>query len=140
VASAKSAITVNAAAVPAAITAPAPRSTLASNSATFTWTAGSGVSQIWLDVGTTAGGTQIYSAGQGTQLFSDGALALSRTVTNLPANGSTVYVRLWSFVTSGWTFTDYTYTATNPIPASMTSPTPGSALDGSSITFTRTGA
>ena len=138
VASAKSPITVDASSVAAAITTPAPRSTLASNSATFTWTAGTGVSQIWLDVGTTPGGTQIYSASQGSQLFSDGALALSRTVTNLPANGSTVYVRLWSFVTSGWTFTDYTYTATNPISAVMTSPTPGSTLDGSSVTFTWT--
>ena len=36
---------------------------------------------------------------------------LSRTVSGLPTNGSTIYVRLWSLIGSTWQFTDYTYTA-----------------------------
>ena len=36
----------------------------------------------------------------------------SATVTGLPTNGSTIYVRLWSFISGSWQNTDYTYTAT----------------------------
>jgi hypothetical protein len=35
-------------------------------------------------------------------------------VSNLPANGSTIYVRLYSYINGAWQFTDYTYTSTGP--------------------------
>jgi hypothetical protein len=60
------------------------------------------VSGYWLQIGTTMGGTNIYSADQGTNL--------SRTVNGLPVNGSTLYVRLWSRIGDGWLYNDYTYT------------------------------
>ncbi|MGZ5065716.1 MAG: hypothetical protein ACXWG1_08995, partial [Usitatibacter sp.] len=120
-----------------AITSPTPGSTLAGTSVTFTWTAGSGIADRYLMVGTTAGGTDIYQGYQGA--------ALSRTVTGIPANGATIYVRLMSYI-NGWQINDYTYTASGsappppatPVPAVITAPAPGSTLAGASVTFTWT--
>jgi photosystem II stability/assembly factor-like uncharacterized protein len=87
----------------AEITSPPPGSSLASSTATFTWTAGSGAVQYWLSVGTTPGGTQIYDASQGT--------SLQQTVPGLPTDGSTVHVRLWSLLGTEWAVNDYWYVA-----------------------------
>ncbi|HEV2278773.1 MAG TPA: hypothetical protein VGS02_11385, partial [Acidobacteriaceae bacterium] len=103
-------------------------STLTGSSTTFTWTAGSGVSAYSLWVGTTAGGNDLYQA-----VFSG-----TSTTVSLPANGATVYVRLWSVINGGLQFHDYTYTEFSPVPATMISPAPGSTLTGSSTTFTWT--
>ncbi len=90
--------------IKAVMTDPAAGSTLSSPTVIFTWNTGSGASQYWLRVGTTgAGSFNIYNASQGT--------GLSRSVSGLPTNGSTVYVRLWSYVAGAWQFNDYTYTA-----------------------------
>jgi hypothetical protein len=63
-------------------------------------------------------------------------------VTGLPTNGATLYVRLFSATGpnfSGATYNDYTYTASGtPVPAVLTSPTPGTKLSGSSVMFTWT--
>jgi hypothetical protein len=113
-----------------AITTPAPASTLASDTVSFNWTAGSNVSERYLTVGTTLGGSQIYAAYQGA--------GLSRVVSGLPVNGSTVYVTLLSWIGSGWQANDYTYTAVTTIATAksdITSPAPGSVLGSSSVTF-----
>ncbi|HEY2015787.1 MAG TPA: hypothetical protein VGH38_19930 [Bryobacteraceae bacterium] len=86
----------------AAIVSPAPGSTLAGPSVTFTWTPGSNVDQYRLSAGTSPGGTEYF----------DGAPAgLSATVNGLPANGLTVYVRLGSLIQGSWQYSDYTYSA-----------------------------
>ena len=58
-----------------------------------------------MEIGTTGvGSTNLYSQSQG--------LSLSGTVSGLPTDGSTVYVRLWTLL-GGQTwqlFNDYTYT------------------------------
>jgi serine protease len=112
-----------------AITSPTPGSTLTNSSVTFQWSSGAGVLQYYLAVGSSTGATDIYSQNQN--------LNLSATVTNLPADGSTLYVRL-SWLSSGnWHSGDSTYTApgTNtPVPV-MISPAPGSILTNSSATF-----
>ncbi|MFC3645065.1 reprolysin-like metallopeptidase [Aquibium oceanicum] len=109
----------------AVMTSPTPGSTLGS-SATFVWTAGTGVSQYYLYVGSTSAGSyNIYQASQGT--------SKTRTVTGLPSTG-TIYVRLWSLISGAWQYNDYTYKAGGTAKAVMTSPTPGSTL-GSSATF-----
>jgi peptidyl-Asp metalloendopeptidase len=116
--------------VKAQITSPAPGSTLGSSTVTFGWNTGSGVAEYWLEIGTNVGGAQIYSQSQGTNL--------SVTVSGLPANGSTVYVRLWSLISGAWQFNDYTYTATSGGgggKAAITSPVPGSTLTSSTVTF-----
>jgi hypothetical protein len=113
--------------VKAQITRPAPGSILASSTVTFAWNTGMGVSEYWLEVGTTPGGNQIYNQSQGTNL--------SVTVSGLPTNGSTVYVRLWSRINGAWQFNDYAYTATSGAKAQITRPAPGSTLASSTVTF-----
>ena len=82
---------------------PTPGSTLASSTATFSWTPGISVSSYGLQVGTTPGGNQIVS---GTQYATTSA-----TISGLPTNGSLLYVRLWSLINGTYQFNDYTYTA-----------------------------
>ena len=117
---------------PPAMSAPTPGSALAGTSVTFTWTAGSGYSQYWLSVGTTAGGTDLYNSSTGTNL--------SATVNGLPVNGQTLYVKLWWQTSGVWSSTNYTYQAANPQKAVLISPTPGSVLPAtsSSVTFSWT--
>jgi hypothetical protein len=130
----------------AAMTSPTPSSALTGSSATFTWSAGCNINQYYLYVGTTAAGNDLFGSNEGSNL--------SATVTGLPITGQTLYVRLWSYVgiasgslSAGWHFIDYTYTASTtggggsngcgtPVPAQITSPTPGSTLPGASVTFT----
>jgi beta-propeller repeat-containing protein len=116
---------------PAAMSNPAPGSTLSSSSVTFQWTPGTGVTEYWLYVSKLAvGGTDLYNSNESAQL--------SQTVSGLPTDGSTVYVRLWSLSGATWTFSDYTYktgSTASPTPAVMSSPAPGSTLSGSSATF-----
>ena len=85
------------------ITRPVPGATLLASTETFSWSEGAGVSAYWLEAGTTPGGTQIFSGKPMTER--------SGTVSGLPTNGSTVYIRLWSLKRSGWQCNDYTYIA-----------------------------
>jgi hypothetical protein len=111
------------------MTSPAPSSTLTSSSVTFTWTAGTGVTQYDLYVGTTGVGSSNIKA--------SGALtALTYSVSSIPSTGGTVYVRLLSLIAGAWQHVDYTYTEASF--AQLTSPTPGSTLTGSTATFTWT--
>src|SRR5579871_354659 len=119
---------------PAQLTTPAPNSTLPGSTATFQWTGGSCVTQYTLSVGTSVGASDIYGPTAGS--------SLSQTVTTLPTDGSTVYVRLTSTINGSPQSTDYTYTAFNgtggcssPSAASITNPTPGSTISGTSATF-----
>ena len=85
----------------AVLTAPAPGSTLSGSTVTFSWSAGTGVSQYHLDVGTAVGGNTVFRKNMGT--------ATSTSVTGIPTSG-TVYVRLWSKIGTQWIYNDYTYT------------------------------
>src|SRR5208283_6220164 len=65
--------------------------------------------------------------------------ATSATVSDIPSNGQTVYVRLYSLINGAWQYNSYTYTASgSPIAASLTTPTPNTTtpLSGSTVTFT----
>jgi hypothetical protein len=118
---------------PATMTAPAAGSVLTGSSVTFQWTTGTGVSQYWLYASNTgAGNSELANIDKGA--------ATSHTLTNLPTNGSTVYVRLWSknAATGAWVYNDYTYTAFTAAtfsPAVMTSPANGATLAGTSTAF-----
>ncbi len=93
-------------------------------SATFNWTAGTGVSEYWLTLGSTGlGSKDIYDASTGT--------SKSKVVNGLPAN-STIYVRLWSKISSVWERNDYVYST--GFKALMSLPVPGSNL-ASTATF-----
>jgi hypothetical protein len=113
---------------PAALISPVPGGLLGS-SATFTWTAGTGVSQYALWLGTTSGASDLYNSGHIT--------TTSGSATGLPMNGATVYAELWSYMNGAWQFTPYTFKETAPVAAALIGPAPGGVL-GSSATFTWT--
>jgi len=88
------------------VLSPVPGSTLSSNTVTFQWQ-DTGSAQYYLYVGTSPGGLDLYHASQGTNT--------SVTVSGLPTNGSTIYVKLWTMESNNfsWVYNNYTYTAAN---------------------------
>ncbi len=115
---------------PAAMVSPAPGSTLSGATMTFIWTAEQGVSTTYLWVGTTLGGNNLANFGGGS--------ALSYTARNLPTDGSTVHVRLWSRINGALQYNEYTYTAATVIEAEMITPVSSSVLPTGPVTFTWT--
>ena len=134
--------------LPAVISSPANLSTLSGSSVTFTWNNSSALG-YGLQFGTSVGAGDLET----TATLS--ATTYSYNKTGLPTNGGTVYVRLWTWLSSGWVYNDYSYTAwmagtptytpvpptptKTPAPASaavISSPTNHSVLSGSSVTFT----
>jgi hypothetical protein len=113
---------------PAAMTSPAPGSTLDGPSVTFVWTAAANATGYGLWIGSTGPGSDnLYYSGEKASTVN------SLTVSGLPVNGETVYVRLITYYTSSSAFINYTYTAATA--AALTTPTPGSSLAGPSVTF-----
>ncbi len=115
----------------AQMTAPAGGSVLTSASATFSWSAGTGVSAYALYVGSSPGVFDLYAKYEG--------INTTDTVSNLPVDGRPIYVRLYSLTSAGWRFNGYTISAfTDPAgPLSlMTSPANGSTLASASAAFT----
>ncbi len=84
------------------IQTPIPGSTLSGNVQTFTWSAGSGATAYWMDIGSTVGGNDIYQSGNLGNV-------LTTTVSSLPANGSQIFVTLYSLVGGNWLNNQYTY-------------------------------
>ena len=79
--------------------------TLSGATQVFTWNAGVGVTEYALRVGSTGpGSTDLYYGPNQTT-------SQSATVTHLPVNGETVYVRLFSLTGGFWLYNDYTFTA-----------------------------
>ena len=117
----------------AVLTSPTPGSTLTGSSATFTWSAGVGVTMYEFRLGTTGpGSANLYNAAEAST-----TALTSGLVSNIPTNGATLYARLYSLINGTWQYTDYTYTEFGtPVPAALTAPAPGSTLTGSSATFT----
>ena len=99
----------------AEIISPPPGSALAGDVATFTWN-DVGADQYALDVGSSQGGVDIYSQnlGQATRV----------TVSGLPVDGRTLYVRLWTVRGEQWNYTDYVYTAASNHGEAPPSPLP----------------
>jgi hypothetical protein len=113
--------------VAAVLTSPAPGSTFAGSSVTFTWTAANGATGYYLLIGSTgAGSNNIYNSAEKT--------VTSYTFTGMPTNGETIYVRLITNFNGTWEYNNYTFTALAQ--AALTSPVQGSTFTGSSVTFT----
>jgi len=112
------------------ITSPTPGSTLSGATETFTWSDnGASVSNYWLYIGSSVGASDIHDSG-------DLGTATSTSVSGLPTDGSTVYVRLWYQISGSWLSQDYTYTAfAGGGTPGITSPTPGSTLTDATQTF-----
>ncbi len=85
-----------------ALIAPQNNATLSSTSQLFAWSnRQTDVKKWWLYVGTSIGGSQLFDSG------SLAAKASTVTVEGLPANGSSIYSRLWyKTASSGWLFVD----------------------------------
>jgi len=121
------------------LTSPTPGSTLPGSTATFTWS-GSGVIVYYLYVGSSIGANDIYGANPlGTNT--------SATVSSIPVDGRTIYVRLWSYLSSGWTYKDYTFKAATQgggggggtsTAATLLTPAPGSKMTSTTQTFSWT--
>jgi len=114
-----------------AVYSPAANSTLTGSSATFKWCVQPGATNYWVDIGTTQYGNNLLQTG------SLPGSTFSVSPTNLPTDGSTVYVTWWYFVNGAWSYTEYQYTASGggSTQGVITSPTPGSTLTGSSQLF-----
>ena len=112
----------------AELASPIAGSTFTGSSTTFTWTAGTGVTNYQLWLGTTAGANNLYN--------SRGTYNNSATVTGLPTNGGTIFASLFSLIDGVYKSNAYTYIASGtPAAAALTTPTPGVTLSGSSVTF-----
>lgn len=89
---------------PATLLTPTPGSTLASTTQTFTWTTGNGADWYVLYVGTTG-------AGSSNLVNSKAITATTYTANNLPSNGATLYIRLFSHINGAYQYIDYTVKA-----------------------------
>ena len=90
--------------VAASLTTPTPDTPtqLSGTSVAFSWTPGNTAAHFEFYVGTTgAGSSNLYNSSSVT--------ATTETVSNLPDNDSTVYVRLYSLINGAWRYNDYTY-------------------------------
>jgi hypothetical protein len=85
-------------AAPATMSSPASGSTLTSSRVTFSWTAGSLVTQYDLHVGTTGAGSD--------NIFGGTVAGQSKSVTGIPTTGGTLYVRLYSLIAGAWQYND----------------------------------
>lgn len=86
----------------AVMLSPVPGSTLTSSQVTFNWSAGNATTYLLL-VGSSPRGFDIY--------YSTAVHTLSATVSNIPADGRTIYVTLGSQVAGVWVANSYTYKA-----------------------------
>jgi len=88
----------------AAMTSPAPASTFIGSSVTFTWSAASGATGYYLQIGSTGvGSDDIYNSAEKT--------VTAYTFSRMPTNGETIYVRLTTNYNGTWLHEDYVYTA-----------------------------
>ena len=112
------------------MSSPTPGNPLAAASTTFTWNAGSGgVSGYYLWIGTSLGTADLANIGVSS--------STTQATVTLPTSGATIYVQLWTKLTSGNLISNsYTYTEDNITAATMSSPTPGNPLAAASTTFT----
>ena len=116
----------------AVLNSPGPGGVLPGATVPFTWTPGGGPTSYQLWLGTTGVGSH--------DLYESVPMpGTSVTVNGLPANGVTVYARLYQFINRTWQSTDTTYTEAGTVElAAMSSPKPGTVLPGSSVVFTWT--
>lgn len=108
------------------ITTPMAGTTLATtNDLLVEWAQGNTeVTDWWLYVGSSFGAGDIYDSG----LLS--ASDLQETITNIPADGSSIYIRLWfRTMNSPWDYIQQSVVATG-VPPAIHTPVPGSELNG----------
>jgi len=113
----------------ASIISPQPGSTISSLPLSISWDPGLNVSHYYLYIGSSRGGSDIYSA----YLYGS-RLDLS----DIQLKGGSVYFRLWSYIAyQGWKYKDYEYQSVSlgaaSAPAEILSPVPGSVVSSSPL-------
>lgn len=111
---------------PSSIASPVSSSVFPGSSATFTWAPSPNATGYALWMGTSGPGSS-------NLFYNQENSATAVTVSNLPAKGAPVYVRLFTYFGTAVTHTDSVYTEASP--AALTSPAPGGVLAGASATF-----
>jgi len=115
-----------------ALVTPSDNSTFTGSTVTFSWSPSPGADLYWLDVGNSIAHGDIFG----------GALAsLSNTVNNIPCDGRTIYVQLWTHLNGAWQnpgrYEDTAFTGScGGGSGGITSPTAGSVLASPSQAFT----
>jgi hypothetical protein len=112
---------------PATIITPAAGISLNGPAVLFQWTPGTGINEYFLYIGTTLYGFDLYYQSQGQ--------SQAVTVNNLPTDGRTLYIRLWSRSGTNWFYNDYRYNAAVVPAATIISPATDTTLSGSSVLF-----
>jgi len=98
--------------IPATMSTPTSGIVLSGPSVTFTWSAGTGVTEYELRLGTTgAGSSKLYN--------SEVTTATTEAVTGLPTAGATVTATLYSLIGNTWNSNVYTYTEASSTPYSV---------------------
>jgi sugar lactone lactonase YvrE len=117
---------------PSTLASPAPGAVLPGPSATFNWSADTGATGYSMWFGSTGvGSNNLKTTAEST--------ATSVTVTGLPTNGETIYVRLYTYFNAVSAHMDYAYTAAPAgTPATMVSPASGGTLGTSKVSFSWT--
>ncbi len=82
---------------------PVPGSTLPGSEAVFSWTTGTGIDQYRLTMGSTEGEHDIFDSGE--------TVHTRVSISNIPMNGRTLFVRLLYQANGEWQFMNYPYTA-----------------------------
>jgi hypothetical protein len=114
------------------IIGPANNSTLQnSHGQAFYWKNIPAATEYFLSIGTNVGGTDLYSASQGLNTF--------KMITNLPTDGSKIFIRISSEIYNVWRHSDST-AITHKTPSTadkskITSPVNGSTLTSTTVTF-----
>jgi len=111
----------------AQISTPTTGATLTASSQLFSWS-DTGAASYYLIVGSALGKNDIHSSG----VLAAGSS--SHSATGLPTNGTTLYVRLYSWVNGAWQAADTTYAASGSV-AGISVPANGSTLTATSQTF-----
>ena len=94
---------------------------------TFSWAPIAGASSYWLDVGPFQGNGSIFAGSQS---------ATTLTVGNITPTGIPIWARLWAFYAGAWHVQgDHSYTACSGCVSTIATPTPSTALAGSSAQF-----
>jgi hypothetical protein len=89
----------------ATITAPTPGTVLEPNGddeIDFTWSSAVGATNYKIDFGSTQGGTDYATS-------TTASTSYSLDAADLPGDGSVVYVRMQSYISSTWVYNDYTF-------------------------------
>jgi hypothetical protein len=127
----------------ATITAPTPGTVLEPNGddeIDFTWSSAVGATNYKIDFGSTQGGTDYATS-------TTASTSYSLDAADLPGDGSVVYVRMQSYISSTWVYNDYTFydadtdlhLARNVAELNSTNPSDTAFPASSATTFARQG-